>query len=134
MIRRRSLMLAAAVFCGALFLALPALASFSVIDAAGIQKLMKNEPKNVMILDVRTPGEWMQEGVIPGATLIAMRDVPRSLDRIPKGKKIVVVCATGSRSGAVASFLGDKLGYPSVSNYAAGMVDWVGRGLPVARP
>jgi len=108
-----------------------ALAAAGVSDSREIQELLVKEPKNVIVLDVRTPGEW-RGGYIKGALLIPMRDVPGSLGKIPKDKKIVVVCATGARSGAVASYL-DESGYKWVKNYTGGMVDWQRKGLPVEK-
>lgn len=123
---------AAGVFAIMLSFIAGARAAMPDADAAEVQSLLKSEPQKLMILDVRTPGEWAG-GIIKGATLIQMRDIPASLARIPRDKKIIVVCATGARSGAVAGFLA-KEGYPWVKNYAGGMVDWQRRGLPLARP
>ncbi len=115
-----------------LFLASNAGAAPLGTDAAEMQALMKSEPKALLIIDVRTPGEW-SSGVIKGASLIQMKDVPANLGKIPREKKIVVVCASGARSGAVANFL-SKEGYPWVKNYTGGMNDWQRRGLPVSKP
>ena len=106
-------------------------ASVPVADAAEVKQLLDNEPDFTLVLDVRTPGEWSR-GHISGSMLIPMRQVPQSLARIPKTKKIVVVCATGARSGAVAKFLQDQ-GYIWVKNYAGGLVDWSRRGYPLVR-
>jgi rhodanese-related sulfurtransferase len=108
-----------------------ALAAAGAADSDEIQALLKNEPKKVLVLDVRTPGEW-QGGYIKGALLIPMREVPSNLGKIPKDKKIVVVCASGARSGAVASYL-DEAGYKWVKNYTGGMSDWQRKGLPVEK-
>lgn len=101
------------------------------VTADEIVALKKSEPKNLMILDVRTPGEFA-DGRIQGAVLIPMRDVPYSLSQIDKSKKIVVVCASGARSGAVAEYL-SKNGYPWARNYTGGMMDWSRRGLPIEK-
>jgi flagellin-like protein len=113
------------------FAATFAAAAAGVLDSREIQALQLKEPNNVIILDVRTPGEW-RGGYIKGALLIPMRDVPQSLGKIPKDKKIIVVCATGARSGAVTSYL-DESGYKWVKNYTGGMTDWQKKGLPVEK-
>lgn len=108
-----------------------AAAGVQAIDAAGIQKLLREEPRQVLLLDVRTRGEFAS-GRIPGSVLIPMNQVPESLGSIPRGRKVVAICASGARSGAVAKFLADR-GYPWVANYEGGMMDWSRRGLPVER-
>lgn len=102
-----------------------------VIDAPQIQKLLQEDSAGVFLLDVRTSGEFAS-GHMPGAVPVPMRDVPYQMLNIPRNKKVVVVCATGARSGAVTKYLADQ-GYPWVKNYAGGMSDWSRRGLPVVR-
>ena len=114
-----------------LFVGSVALAGVGVIGASEIQQLLAKESAGVMLLDVRTSGEFAR-GHMPGSVLIPMRQVPGQLLAIPRNKKVVVVCATGARSGAVARFLIEQ-GYPWVRNYSGGMSDWAGRGLPVIR-
>lgn len=114
-----------------LFFAGGASAAVPVATADEIVALKKSEPRNIFILDVRTPGEF-SEGRVPGSVLIPMRDVPSNMSRIDKTKKIVVVCATGARSGAVADYL-IRNGYPWVKNYSGGMMDWSRRGLPIEK-
>jgi rhodanese-related sulfurtransferase len=101
------------------------------LDAAGLQRLLKEEPKQVLLLDVRTPGEFAG-GRIPGSTPIPMDEVPGRLAEIPKEKKVVAICASGARSAAVAKFLSDR-GYPWVANLSGGVFDWTRRGLPLER-
>ncbi|MBE0617504.1 MAG: rhodanese-like domain-containing protein [Proteobacteria bacterium] len=85
----------------------------------------------VFLVDVRTPGEWAR-GRIPASVLIPMDQVPSRLSEIPSGKKVVVVCASGARSAAVARFL-DQHGYPWVANYAGGVSEWARVGLQLTR-
>jgi rhodanese-related sulfurtransferase len=115
----------------ALFIGSPALAGGGVIDAVQIQQLLNEDRDGVVLLDVRTPGEFAS-GHMQGAMLVPMREVPYQMLNIPRNKKVVVVCATGARSGAVTKYLAEQ-GYPWVKNYSGGMSDWSRRGLPVAR-
>ncbi|WP_025321741.1 rhodanese-like domain-containing protein [Deferrisoma camini] len=85
----------------------------------------------MFLLDARTPGEF-RRGHMPGAVLIPMNEVPRRLAEIPGDRKIVVVCASGARSAAVARFL-DSRGYAWVGNYTEGVSGWVRVGLPLVR-
>lgn len=103
-------------------------AASPAISADEIMQLKKSEPDKIFILDVRTPGEFAG-GHIQGAVLIPISDVTGKLASIPKNRKIVVVCASGARSGAVAGYLINN-GYQWVKNYTGGMFDWSRRGLP----
>ena len=114
-----------------IFLGSPALAGGGVIDAAQVQQLLNQDRASVLLLDVRTPGEFAQ-GHLPGSVLIPMRQVPNNLAAISRDKKVVVICATGARSGAVTKYLAEQ-GYPWVKNYSGGMSDWSRRGLPIVR-
>jgi len=108
-----------------------AASSQAPVDTRGLQSLLEEESASVFLLDVRTPGEWA-DGRIPGSVLIPMDQVPGRLSEIPKDKKIVVVCASGARSAAVARFL-EQRGYPWVANYGGGVYDWHRLGLPLER-
>lgn len=109
----------------------PARAASPSATGDEILLLKKSEPDKLFILDVRTPGEYWG-GHIQGAVLIPISDVTGKLSSIPKNRKIIVVCASGARSGAVASYLIDN-GYQWVKNYSGGMFDWTRRGLPVVQ-
>jgi len=116
------------------FLSLPhanAAATQAPLNTQELQSLVEKERPEVLLLDVRTPGEW-SGGHIPGSVLIPMSEVPERLAEIPRDKKVVVICASGARSAAVARFL-DQRGYPWVANYGGGIDDWQRRGLPLAR-
>lgn len=106
-------------------------AEVRVLDTAALRALLARTPAEVFLLDVRTPREYRQ-GRIPGAVLIPMNLVPERLGEIPRERKVVAVCASGARSGAVARYL-DQLGYPWVANYAGGVADWSGQGQPLER-
>ena len=110
---------------------LEAAAAVRDLDAHGLQRLLKEEPKQVLLLDVRTPGEYAG-GRVPGSVLIPMNQVSGRLSEIPSGKKVVAICASGARSAAVAKFLSDR-GYPWVANLTGGVSEWSRRGLPIER-
>ena len=101
------------------------------IDTNGLQDLLRDAPGTVFLLDVRTPREYAGCR-LPGSVLIPMNQVPGRLAEIPKDKKVVVVCATGARSGAVTHYLQQR-DYPDVVNYVGGVVDWSRKGLRLER-
>lgn len=101
------------------------------IQPEALRSLLASEPANVFVLDVRTTPEFAG-GHLRGAKLIPMNDVPKRLAEIPKSRKVVVVCATGSRSSAVSRYL-DEAGYPWVGNLTGGVMSWIRQGFAVDR-
>ena len=57
-----------------------------------------------LIVDIRTPPEWYQTGVIEGAKLVTFQDPLSFLgaikDEIADGRDIVLVCRSGNRTSA----------------------------------
>ena len=81
-----------------------------------------------LALDVREPDEWAA-GRIAGATLIPLGEVGARLGELPRDRRVVVVCRTGSRSGYVADAL-HGAGFDA-ANLRGGLHLWVARGLPL---
>jgi hydroxyacylglutathione hydrolase len=87
--------------------------------------------RELAVLDVREPYEW-DEGHIPGALHIPMRQVASRLGELPRDRPIALVCRSGPRSSAVGSLL-LRHGFARLLNVWGGMSGWVAAGLPVAR-
>jgi glyoxylase-like metal-dependent hydrolase (beta-lactamase superfamily II) len=62
-----------------------------------------------ILLDVRQPIEWEQDGVVPGAERIFVADLPARLAELPEGEPVTVFCKSGSRAAIAASLL-DRAG------------------------
>ena len=58
-----------------------------------------------VLLDVRQPIEWQQDGVVPGAERIFVADLPGRLAELPLGAPVTVFCKSGSRAAIAASML-----------------------------
>ena len=77
------------------------------------------------IIDIRTEGEWIQTGVIRGSHLITFFDERGNYDIetflsqldnvVTKGEKFALICRTGSRTGMISNFLGQKMNYDVVN-------------------
>ncbi len=104
-------------------------------------KLMQYEA-NALVVDIRTPKEWLNSGVIPGSHQLEFfnsqgRSNPQKwLEDLQKIRKtpdqpIVLVCRFGNRSGKVGEFLAKQLNMKSVYHLSSGMRSWVGAGNPV---
>jgi rhodanese-related sulfurtransferase len=95
----------------------------------------------MVLVDVRTPAEWKDTGVAPGAIMLSMasKDFTKKLKEVVEanpGKKIGLICASGGRSTAVQKQM-DKLGISNAVDITEGMKGngsapgWIARGLPV---
>jgi rhodanese-related sulfurtransferase len=87
---------------------------------------------DILVLDVREPYEW-RSGVVPGAVLISMGQVPHRLHELDPERTITVVCAHGNRSAQVSAWLAQN-GFRKVYNVVGGMAHWLSAGHPVAPP
>ncbi len=109
-------------------------ADFKSIDAKEMMELHKN---GAPIIDIRTPGEWKETGVIPGSTKIMFFDergnynVEKFLEELQKVAKdkdtpIILVCRTASRTKMVGKFLANDIGYKHTKDLAGGiMFGWL---------
>jgi rhodanese-related sulfurtransferase len=86
--------------------------------------------KHPLVLDVRQPDEFRQAH-IAGAKLIPLGELYKHINELPKGREIVCVCASGSRSRSAAKILA-KEGY-TVFDMQGGMTAWRSAKLPVQK-
>jgi rhodanese-related sulfurtransferase len=85
----------------------------------------KNPP---LVVDVREPKEWQAEGIIEGAVLIPMGELPARLAEIPQDREVVTVCHRGMRSYNAAMWL-KQMGRNAVS-MRGGMDGWKANRVP----
>ena len=95
------------------------------VDATTARQLVDD---GAFMLDVRTTHEW-NAGHAPFATHIQMQDLANNLNRVPRNKKVVVVCRSGNRSKSVARQL--LAGGHDVVNLQGGLHAWVRAGQPL---
>jgi sulfur-carrier protein adenylyltransferase/sulfurtransferase len=77
---------------------------------------------DVMLVDVREPAEY-DTAHIDGATLIPLRTLPQSLDRLPRDHEIILHCHHGMRSEMAGDFLLAQ-GFLRVSHMVGGIDRW----------
>ena len=76
---------------------------------------MKEVLKKASVVDVRTPGEYL-EGHYPGAINIPLNELPNRLEEFKELKSpIVAYCRSGARSGMAVSLLKQN-GFSEVYN------------------
>jgi rhodanese-related sulfurtransferase len=84
-------------------------------------------PKNAIVLDVRTPGEW-EEGVLETAlkiNFLAGQGFVDEVKQLDKSKHYFVVCRSGQRSAKACAIMKD-LGFDKLYNLVGGMNGWEG--------
>ena len=103
------------------------------IDANQLFEMIKKK-EDFVILDVRTPQEQSITGITWKNTLnIPMHEVfkPENLNKLPKDKKIVVICHSGDRAAAVVTGL-RAVGFNNAYQFKGGikeLADRVGRNV-----
>ena len=95
------------------------------MTAETLKKELANNA-DMMLVDVRENYEF-ENGSVPGAQNIPMGIAAAEIEKmkIPKDKKIIVICRSGNRSGFVTNEL-KKLGY-NAENLEGGLIAWTGK-------
>jgi len=85
---------------------------------------------NIPIVDIRTPGEWRETGILKGAIPIMFFRPNGSYDargflqelnaKVDTKKPFALICHTGSRTSMIAPWLAEQFGY-DVINLKGGM-------------
>ncbi len=103
---------------------------FGTIKIDDFVALLAENP-DVVILDVREPGEIEESGVIEGSIHIPIRELGENIGALPDlDATVVVVCKGGFRAGQAMSAL-QMLGYENAKTLSGGFDAWVGEELPV---
>ena len=104
-----------------------------VVDVEGpAVKAWVVDGKNPVILDIREPYE-LSGGYTEGALLIPMNDVPDHLGVLPRDRPLVVACAAGVRSFAVAHYLREQ-GFEDAWSLEGGIGAWAAEGARWVQP
>jgi rhodanese-related sulfurtransferase len=93
--------------------------------------LRRRDPvRPAVLVDVREPDEVADVRADGARIHVPFSTVSQHLDQIPRDQPVLVICAAGSRSQAVAAHLLAN-GWSDVANVAGGMNAWERAGLPV---
>ena len=102
----------------------------TILTAEQANDMIKAD-SSVVLLDVRTPGEFASStGHLAGAMLIPVQELEqRAAELEPlKDRPILVYCRSGSRSSRAIGMLADK-GY-KLYMLDGGITDWLSAGYP----
>lgn len=114
------------------------LVNIAFSDFIGIspKTLQDKIDENIVVIDIRTPPEWQEVGVVPTSKKIMFFDQAGKYDvekwllefsKYVKNKNqpFVLVCRSGNRTGVVGNFLSNKLGYKKVFHLEHGIKSWL---------
>ncbi|MDD5156496.1 rhodanese-like domain-containing protein [Sulfurimonas sp.] len=100
----------------------------SVTNEEASQKIIDSD---IPIVDIRTPGEWRETGLLKKSIPIMLFDEKGNYDlndfisklnkAVDTKKPFAIICRTGSRTKILAQFLSQKLNY-NVINFTNGIV------------
>jgi rhodanese-related sulfurtransferase len=91
------------------------------------QRLTEANPP--LVVDVRMPEEYSQDGHIAGSRLLPLPVLLQRNEELPQDREIVFVCRSGSRSGVACEQLANS-GFENTVNMVGGMIAWKRAGLP----
>ncbi len=98
-------------------------------DVASAAGRLEDPGERALILDVRERDEFAALRV-PGAVLLPLSELADGIDRLPRDRPLLVMCASGKRSLVAAEHL-SRHGFGDVTNVTGGIIAWRDAGLPV---
>ncbi len=98
--------------------------------------------QGVVVYDIRRVDEWRKTGVIEGSELLTFADaggrvkadfMQRFAGAVGKDEPVILICDTGGRTRALASFLVERMNFSHVYNVRNGISQWIREGRAVTR-
>jgi rhodanese-related sulfurtransferase len=135
-------LLTLATYLVAIFISLGACAQNQGVTDVSNEELEKLLGQGVTLVDIRTPEEWRQTGIIKGSQTITLFDqngqvaedfVSKLTAAAPTNQPVALICRTGSRTRAASAMITQQLGYKKVYNVSKGITDWIRSGKPIAQ-
>lgn len=93
------------------------------------KELLEESDNNVILLDVRTDGENAMSK-IENSVLVPLGELQSRTNELDKDKKILIYCATGSRSQVACNILQTE-GFEDCFDVRDGINAWQRAGFPV---
>jgi rhodanese-related sulfurtransferase len=112
------------------------------LDRLGPDEAFTAQRQGATLIDIRSESQIAEDGLIPGALVIARNVLEWRLDpdsghrhsEAPElDEQVVVVCNQGYQSSLVAATL-RQLGFARATDLDGGFQAWLAAGLPTARP
>ena len=97
----------------------------------------------VTVIDIRTPGEWEQTGIVDGSIPIMFFDekgkphteawIEKVLEHIEVDSQLALICRSGNRTRMVGNYLVKQRGFQQVYNVKGGIKSWIAKGNTTSR-
>ena len=133
----RLLLLFAALLAGGT----PLRAEVTRVDNAALEGLLG---RGVPVIDIRTPEEWRETGIIEGSHLLTFFDAHGRHDVrawlselaaiVNRNEPFALICHSGGRSALVSRFLDVQLGFRHVHDAPGGIEQWIAEDRPIVEP
>ena len=108
-----------------------------------VQQLSVLMKQGVTIIDIRTPEELQQTGIIDGSHPIMFFDqkgkphieqwMQKTDDLIDPEQAVILICRSGNRTTSVGTFLSNQLGFKKVYSVKGGIKSWLKAGHKTQR-
>ena len=119
----------------------PLRAEVTLLDNAALERLLE---RGVPVIDIRTPEEWRETGVIEGSHLLTFFDAQGRFDFrawltelagiASRNEPFALICDSGGRTGLISQILDVHLGYERVHDVPGGIAQWVMENQPTVEP
>ena len=119
----------------------PLRAEVTLVDNPALERLRQ---RGVPVIDIRTPEEWRETGVIEGSHLLTFFDAKGRYDArawlseltaiAGRDDAFALICDSGGRSGVVSQALDGQLGYRYVFDVPGGISQWIAENRPTVDP
>ena len=122
----------AALFISALFLTGCSSTSASVSNLGATEFLEKASTKDVVLIDVRTPGEFAEGNIVNALNIdVQSSSFDSQIAQLDPTKTYALYCRSGNRSGIAAEKMADA-GLTTIYNATVGFTDLAAAGAPTA--
>lgn len=117
-------------------------AGLKEVSPAQLQSMLD---QGVVAIDIRTPQEWQQTGIIPGSKTLMFFDAQgqynidswlQEFEQLvtEKNQSFVLICRSANRTGRVGNFLAGQLKMENVYHLDGGIKNWIKQQQPVTSP
>ena len=118
--------------------------AFSDVIEIGNIELKSLLQKKIPLIDIRRKDEWKSTGIVENSILMTFFDKNgkantnewlKELNKIAnKNDPVILICRTGRRTGIIAKFLSEKVGYRLIYDVTDGITDWIKKGNTIVNP
>jgi len=109
-----------------------------------IKETQKMVEEGVKIIDIRTPNEWSETGVIKESYKLMFFDPMGGYDEkkwlndlseiiFSKDEPFILICRKGNRTREVGNFLLNQVGYKNIYHTKEGIIGWIEEGCRVVK-